>query len=85
MVFRGNCGATTAYSIHVSVLPLGQKLKNEAGNAFIADTGHADLPLQVTTTWESDRTLRLTYDTRLRIFLKERAVRDVKLLYPSAP
>lgn len=35
VVFRRNCGATTPYSVHVSVLPAGRELPNEAGNILI--------------------------------------------------
>lgn len=35
VVFRRNCGATTPYSIHVSVLPAARELPNEAGNVLI--------------------------------------------------
>jgi hypothetical protein len=33
--FRRDCGATTGYSTHVSLLPAGSKLGNEAGNVFV--------------------------------------------------
>lgn len=35
VVFRRNCGATTPYSVHVSVLLAGMRLPNEVGNTLI--------------------------------------------------
>ncbi|HEU4384684.1 MAG TPA: hypothetical protein VFR85_14450 [Anaeromyxobacteraceae bacterium] len=64
VVFQRDCGATTSYSVQVSVLSSGKKLANEGGNALIADAGHRDVPLQVRATWDSDRVLRLSYDPR---------------------
>ena len=34
VTFRRDCGATTTYSTHVSILPVSRKLPNEAGNVF---------------------------------------------------
>lgn len=35
VTFRRDCGATTEYSTHVSILPTSRKLPNEAGNVFV--------------------------------------------------
>jgi hypothetical protein len=35
VTFRRNCGATTDYSTHVSILPASRKLPNESGNVFV--------------------------------------------------
>ncbi len=37
VVFQRDCGATTGFSTHISVLGLGEELANESGNVFIAD------------------------------------------------
>jgi Family of unknown function (DUF5412) len=37
VAFRRDCGATTGYSTHVSILPASRKLPNEAGNVFVQD------------------------------------------------
>lgn len=37
LAFLRNCGATTDYSVHVSILPEGEKLQNDdVGNVFSA-------------------------------------------------
>jgi hypothetical protein len=55
VTFRRNCGATTSYSTHVSILPASSKLPNEAGNVFIAKHEPA-----ITLRWIDDRHLSVT-------------------------
>lgn len=84
-VFQRDCGATTGFSVQVSVLRRGKSLPNEAGNAFTADDNHDPaVPLSVQPVWESDRVLRLTYDSRLRTFTRETSVAGVQIVYPTA-
>jgi hypothetical protein len=85
VVFMRDCGATTGFMIEVAVLPSSKKLPKQPGNTFSADDGHADVPLEVTAAWESDRALRLTHDPRLRIFRREPEVGEVKLTYATRP
>jgi hypothetical protein len=84
VVFERECGATTGFSVQVSILRRGERLSNVGGNAFTADSGHTVLPLQVKAEWESDRALRLTYDPRPRTFAKERAISGVTLIHASS-
>ncbi|CAN5666282.1 hypothetical protein BH09VER1_BH09VER1_01120 [soil metagenome] len=37
VIFRRDCGATTSYSMNVSILPAAQALPNDAGNVFVKD------------------------------------------------
>lgn len=83
VVFERGCGATTGFSTQVSLLRRGERLSNTGGNALTVDSGHAPLPLQVKAEWVSDRVLRLTYDPRLRTFIKESAVSGVTLMHAS--
>jgi hypothetical protein len=81
VVFERDCGATTGFSVQVSILRRGERLSNVGGNAFTADAGRSPLPLKVEAQWDSDRALRLTCDPRLRTFTKESAVSGVTLIY----
>jgi hypothetical protein len=36
VTFRRDCGATTKYSVQVSILPAKKPLPNEGGNVFVA-------------------------------------------------
>jgi hypothetical protein len=84
VVFKRDCGATTGLSVQASVLPSGGTIGNQAGNALTADAGHLDLPLKVTAMWETDNTLRLAYDARLRTFRKEPSIGGVTVVYAPA-
>jgi hypothetical protein len=82
VVFQRDCGATTGFSVQVSVLPAGKRLESQPGNTFSADDGHdQSVPLNVVAAWQSDESLRLEYDSRLRIFQKEADVRGIRLVY----
>ena len=54
VVFQRDCGATTGFSVQVSILRRGKSLPNEAGNTFTADANHdPGVSLEVQPTWES--------------------------------
>lgn len=40
VIFQRDCGATTGFSTQVSVLAAGEKLRDDGGNVFVADTDH---------------------------------------------
>src|SRR6266550_3254126 len=44
VVFQRDCGATTGFSTQVSVFRRDQRLPNEGGNLFAADTNHGAAP-----------------------------------------
>lgn len=54
IVFSRNCGATSGFNTQVSVLPAGDSLTDESGNAFVAA---ATLPVEVK--WISDSSLQI--------------------------
>lgn len=67
VVFRRDCGATTDYSIHVSILNSWEKLSNDdAGNVFSQDTSEP-----ATVIWDSDNELTVYHHKTGRIFTKE--------------
>lgn len=57
VLFQRNCGATTPYSLHVSVLPYGAVLPDEAGNVLIV-RDHNLIPRLY---WSSPSNLVLEY------------------------
>ncbi len=75
VAFRRNCGATTDYSTHISILPAGDKLRNEGGNVF---TANHELSLSVH--WIDDEHLRVTGETRTH-FLRLTEFRGVHISY----
>lgn len=52
MVFQRDCGATTGFRTHISVIESSATLKNQTGNVFQAD-GHPDW-FSIKVTWEDD-------------------------------
>jgi hypothetical protein len=76
VVFIRECGATTGFSTHVSVLEWTDRLWNNAGNVFIADDNagmapsgqHGELDLAVH--WASDQSLWIDYPSGARLFGK---------------
>lgn len=73
VLFEHNCGATTDFATHVSVLPAGALLGARAGNAFAAVAGEAGPrapwggpPVEMT--WEAGDTLTIGYDASAEVF-----------------
>lgn len=69
IVFERDCGATTGLSTQASILPKRKSLSDsDAGNALICDD---DGRKNVRVEWESNRKLRLLYNSRACNFLPE--------------
>ena len=87
VVFEYDCGATTDYSTHVSVLPAGVRLSNQPGNVIRLDTdgnvaprGPGGGPL-VIVRWIDGDSLEISFDQRARIFLQNHTVRGFRIGY----
>lgn len=88
VIFTRDCGATTAASTQVSILPISATLRAaDGGNLFIADTGHGAAPAgpgggpQVQVEWVGRNRLRLRHDHRARVFKAEPMVAGVRIEY----
>lgn len=74
VIFQRDCGATTGFSTQVSVLSKDEKLPDEGGNVFVADTNHGEAPSGqgggpvVEASWVSENELLIKHDTRARAF-----------------
>src|SRR6478672_7407977 len=55
VTFRRDCGATTRYSVQVSILPAKKPLSNEGGNVFVA-SGEPSIVVR----WIGDRHLSIS-------------------------
>lgn len=91
VLFVRNCGATSAFSSELSILPADGGLQNMAGNTFIATGGES----ATETTWggpalsaawtQADR-LTVRYDPTARTIKSEAMVEGVSVDYlPGAP
>lgn len=66
VVFERNCGATTGFTTHVSVLAADRELPNQQGNLFAMD-GHPEWT-QVTVTWIDEDHVLIRYPTGPTIY-----------------
>jgi hypothetical protein len=77
VVFERNCGATTAFTTHVSVLENGVTLPDSVGNVFVAD----EYRIQTAARWSSPGTIEIRHDSRARVFKSEPAIGNVRVVY----
>ena len=78
VTFQRDCGATTGFSTHVSLLAADEALENEGGNIFAADI------VQVRLHWLSNTHLRIEYLEPARVFRKESRSKGVRIEHGSA-
>jgi hypothetical protein len=89
VVFQRDCGATTGYSTHISVVQTNRSLPNESGNLFVADSNRNKSQtargggLQVRVTWIGTRSLRIAHHQEAGVFLANRNVFGVSAEYVS--
>ncbi len=85
VLFLKYAGATSDNSIQLSIIKKQQKLKNKmAGNIFTADSDHGRTVIDNSSAfieWLSCDTLRVTYDSRLRIFNQQSIYKDFVIIY----
>ena len=83
VAFVRNCGATTGFSTHVSVLKPSSDLPNQAGNVLVIDDttnspGLPDYPpgpvLKVALRWAGPNQLIVTYSRRARVARAEKSL-----------
>lgn len=90
VLFKHDCGATTDFATHVSVLPSGAPLGNDAGNAFAAEQGDAGPRAawggpRVEVAWEPDGTLTILYDAEADVFQAAEVVDGVAIQISPGP
>ncbi len=87
IVFQRDCGATTGFSTQISILPVDEKMPNEGGNVFVADSNHGAAPSGrgggpiVEVRWLNESELLIKHDSRARVFQSEQSLRGVKIHY----
>ena len=78
-------GATVDNSIQLSIIRKHDKLKDKmAGNIFVADADHGSTIIDSSTAffeWVSCDTLKITYDSRLRIFNQQSVFKNFAIIY----
>jgi hypothetical protein len=90
VVFTRDCGATTGFSTHVSILP-ARRGPSGTGNVFVADADHGRAPEgpgggpAVHVQWLDRRTLEVRYDGRARIFKRDARHDDTDVRFVADP
>ena len=75
VVFERDCGATTTYSLHASLLALDAKLPNTSGNLFVANRTSPALRVR----WESPGRVVLDHHAEAHVFKTERRFNGVEV------
>ena len=89
VIFQRDCGATTGFSTQVSVLSKDEKLPDEGGNVFAADTNHGEAPSGqgggpvVEVSWLSENELMIKHDTRARALQHSQTPGGLRILYET--
>lgn len=82
ILFFKEAGATVPNSYQVTVTDYEHKLhEDEVGNTFTVDAGFDTT--SVNFTWLSGDTLQIDYDRRLQIFIQEKNVDGVPIVYKA--
>jgi hypothetical protein len=83
VVFSRDCGATTAFSTQVSILPASESAGTDGGTVFVSDTDHGAAASgpgggpAVKVDWSSSDTLVVSHQVAARIFRAEQGVAKV--------
>lgn len=89
VVFQRDCGATTAFSTQASLLAITEKLPDEGGNVFSADTNHGAAPSgpgggpELRVRWEDRNGLILGHHKAARIFKATQRIDRVEVRYET--
>ena len=89
VVFEYDCGATTDFATHISILDGDEILeKTDSGNLFIADSNHGEANMKgeiidIKVNWKNNDTLIIDYDKRARIFKNKPSKSGVNIIYKS--
>jgi hypothetical protein len=82
VVFERSCGATTGFSLNVSVQGNRKPISQSAGNVFIADSDHGAVKqMDRTVRWASSDRLVVVYPSGARLFKRESRKDGVTVAY----
>jgi hypothetical protein len=73
-VFDRSCGATTGFSLQLSILNKGEKFKNESGNTFRTDK-------EFSVEWINDENMKVIYDRTSETYEMDKKVNGIKIQY----
>jgi hypothetical protein len=90
IIFERNCGATTGFATHVSLIPRGDPLPNAAGNLLSADLDDGGSPApwggpRVTASWRAAGDLVVQHDPLARVIHQASRDNAVTVSYEPLP
>jgi len=83
VVFRRDCGATTDYTLHVSILGAASRLSNDQGNVFRALNDGKAPPIAAQVVWEDSRHLLVRFPARARVYRQSANVGLIRIAYET--
>lgn len=89
IVFEYDCGATTDFSTHISILNSDEILeKTESGNLFVADSNHGESNMNgeiidLNINWLDNQTLIIDYDKKARVFKNKKTKSGINIIYKT--
>jgi hypothetical protein len=87
VVFARDCGATTGFSTQISIIPSQDKLPDESGNTFVADSDHGKASIGrwggplVEVAWKDGTNIIVNYAEKAQVFKKQELVAGIKISY----
>ncbi|MFZ2451756.1 MAG: hypothetical protein WAW36_14665, partial [Methylovulum miyakonense] len=79
VLFSRDCGATTNFSTHISLIASDEELPNESGNVFIVDGDPKDLNIEIN--WLTPTDLVVRHAAGLTTHKKENRYRGITISY----
>ena len=79
VLFQTNCGIASAISTQVSIIPTGEKLKNNGENIYTID-GHPK-ERQIKLVWLGPKKLLIKNPSTLQPFKNETQYKDIAIVY----
>ena len=79
VLFHTNCGIASSISTQVSLMPAGDKLKNDGGNTYIID-GHPK-ERNIKLIWLGPKKLLIKNPSMLQPFKSETQYKDIAIAY----
>lgn len=73
-IFQRDCGATTGYSYHLSIIDSDRKLPNKSGNTFVSDDS-----FQIN--WINNKKIQVNYLKSTKTYEMDQHVDGTKIIY----
>jgi hypothetical protein len=87
VIYERDCGATTDFATHASIINKDASLKKSDRSIFAADTDHGSAPNgpgggpEVRARWLTDTRLEIQYSWMARVILAETKVKNIECTY----